>query len=1029
MSKSKSCPLYVDGNGKYCCTAQRIRVSDDECLQITLVNAGPIDLLHFPTGDTDDASVVAATLVEGLNTVFTCGVFKLDFDCEALDGTEAPEDPAEQMLICYKAIDKGEGGAVNAGINTNILTAVQALCGKVEITNGELADLCAKILAGNLTTVELLTAVQALCDKLEADATVQTDILGELQNLCKKLETLIKIEQDSNACLQIIKANTAAITGIETSLGQIGCTEDIEGNITGSVLVCKHSDTTTDPATDTIKVWWFGLDGTVIEDYVGEYVACTNLQALANILENILAKLTSTPILWGVRVDENFVDNHSNGEFPLGLVAYRDDDHVITVNLSDGSSCNFDIAATASYPEWLDELAAQLTVCTGKAWTRKGRASDGDPNTPFGNYASVDCCPGDVTVVSATAVVTSETRNGRIIPLLSGIIKGEVKKYKQFSCLGQPDIWTDIDGAVVEKPDLTCGFVNCQFPAADPCGCPETVTCTYQTFPSCLIQNPEDEETGEPEVILQNVFERHEFCDGVTTVVSYTVDADGNEVPIKPEPDQYVGDCETLEPNNPKTPCPEDCKWEPANLVEHYATWENTNYVNPTVAAVKAGDTIKVTLKNGSVLPLITIVKNSLFEPKAIFEALGCTAKVHCDNWVINGEDRCAKFPAWPTGKDKCPEFANLVKADVYAAYLILTHCDPGMLPISTEIVESPREDVTGATHHSVCCSAEPQKVEVCRTCTGLIVKDCDNNIIEVNPKCIQPPKQEVCDTSLLDLLNSVKTIKTDGLTGADYTKALCYINGRPNANVSWEWFDNNEQPATTIIQGDDLESFIANVKAAGYTEFSVGERHYICPVPASYNGPGTHFFEADGETVNKGETVELATLEGAPTKVIADAVRCALQTIGCNDDRRDTLLQDTLTIAQEALDKQCLLDDFWMNCADDAVVETLDKEALTLTLKGDVGAQYTEGRTISLKDAAGNICGSATSTGKTSYNVETDLTTVTISECELADGKTPVQIVTAKPVLTATVQAVKNVVKAQVRTLTPIKEATPVRG
>jgi len=140
----------------------------------------------------------------------------------------------------------------------------------------------------------------------------------------------------------------------------------------------------------------------------------------------------------------------------------------------------------------------------------------------------------------------------------------------------------------------------------------------------------------------------------------------------------------------------------------------------------------------------------------------------------------------------------------------------------------------------------------------------------------------------------------------------------------------------------------------------------------------------------------------------------------------------DSLDLQDDALIKQCLLDDFWMNCADEPkLAETLNKEAQTLVLEGNVAAQYSVGQTITLKNAAGDICGSATvaaGEGFAVYNEETGNTTIKIEECELQEGKTPAVIKTAKPVLAATVGAVKAVVK-QVKLLSIKKAAKAVPG
>lgn len=95
--------------------------------------------------------------------------------------------------------------------------------------------------------------------------------------------------------LQSISSNTLGITGIETSLGQIGCRKDDDGNIIGVVLVCKVSDTTQDPIVDVPKIWYIGHDGTVDLDYQGEWEACANLQTIADLLQDLIDLNTCEP--------------------------------------------------------------------------------------------------------------------------------------------------------------------------------------------------------------------------------------------------------------------------------------------------------------------------------------------------------------------------------------------------------------------------------------------------------------------------------------------------------------------------------------------------------------------------------------------------------------------------------------------------------------------------------------------------------------------------------------------------------------
>lgn len=61
--------------------------------------------------------------------------------------------------------------------------------------------------------------------------------------------------------------------GIETTMAELGCITDAEGVITGKVMVCKITDEATGDETIVMKA--FLLDGTVIDDYTGEWSICS----------------------------------------------------------------------------------------------------------------------------------------------------------------------------------------------------------------------------------------------------------------------------------------------------------------------------------------------------------------------------------------------------------------------------------------------------------------------------------------------------------------------------------------------------------------------------------------------------------------------------------------------------------------------------------------------------------------------------------------------------------------------------------
>ena len=925
---------------------------------------------------------------------------------------------------------------------------------------------------------------------------------------------------------------------------------------------------------------------------------CEKLEAQTECLEDLKERKENVDavVVWGWREDYNTVDNHSIGE-PRpdgpGIVAWPQDDHEVTLTLSDGSECVVDWPSVPlDAQRWRasnEALAAAIAECTGKAWEFDVSAPDANPNTAWGGHASSICCPGDVYVVAAVAVVVSEARNGRIIPLATSYTQGELFKYKQFICQGEADVWTDFNGEVVEVPDLSCAAIDCAFPDSGPACCPVPVQCATETFPGCLIQLPEDEETGEPVVAQTNVFQRFEFCEGNTTIINFSVDAEGEEVPVEVAADQYIGDCDTLEPFNPAPVCPDNCVWELMQYQVNHAVWDNTNYIDPETGAVRAGDVLEFEFNDGTTSQL-TIVKNSLSDTKAYFESLGCKAKVHCDNWVINGEDRCLKFPNWPTGKTIC---GDLTIDDAYAAYLIISHCDAAKLPVKTTIV------ATGATHHSVQCSTS-EKVKACVLCDNVLVKTLDGEALDADPTCLTACKTEVCDTALTDLIESMKVTKSNGIDDANYEGAFRYINGRPPASSAWALIDNRDPlNQVTIASGANLNEFTADLESKGFTEWNSGEEHWVCPCPPglTFESTGAYFTTVDGETATKLVCTPLAEVPDVPVAKISAQVVCAMRTEGCldqdildaldciaatkenccivpegalterarcqsfnrpdpfgdgeegtthsiriegvyvdlpnphthadvldalngqcgtwqivtNDDGTSVLCNTEVDacgavafrtcttkgtfpvvslacglstsiatvveptepacrdylrvwskyeeptadniqnidgniaellakqcaaneaaneIAEVQLAKLCLIDAGISGpCPAPVAGPGLDKAANTLTLEGDVVANYPEGQAINLQNANGDACGSATSTGEATYNAETDVTTIVIEECELDEGKTAAAIVKAVAV-TATVKTAITTVKAfavkrAVTVKEPVKETT----
>jgi hypothetical protein len=171
MSRS-NCSLYVDANGRYCCVEKVFRITEHP-YTVVLANTGPVDLLVFPTGDTDEVATVHSTLAEGSTTILDAGTYKLDLDCDALDGTDAPADVELQMAACCEPFE----------VDLAQAATLAKLCEMVELL-GMSQDATA--------LAEIISQLSALCDKLlaitAADAASSAAMLACLEDL-KELNT------------------------------------------------------------------------------------------------------------------------------------------------------------------------------------------------------------------------------------------------------------------------------------------------------------------------------------------------------------------------------------------------------------------------------------------------------------------------------------------------------------------------------------------------------------------------------------------------------------------------------------------------------------------------------------------------------------------------------------------------------------------------------------------------------------------------------------------------------------------------
>lgn len=263
-----------------------------------------------------------------------------------------------------------------------------------------------------------------------------------------------------------------------------------------------------------------------------------------------------TPLLFETRTDTAWIDNHTFPNRPTGPVVYPWDDHNVTVNFSDGTSCtvfvpgNSLIGGGAPYVQWNVDFAAILAAKTGKGWARfVGPGDDNNDSTPFVNAVGASCCPGEVVPISATAVRTNADKPARTVVMAVGVITGDTEKVVGCVCCDGPLTWTNSDGEPIEKP--SCIYPCGQPPQGPNAGEPECEVTL--TGPLCDI-DAEPATATPDDVVRSDIFYALTVCDDGSQVELIADDGTGNQVTYTPV--GYIGNCDNLtEVTPPTAPC------------------------------------------------------------------------------------------------------------------------------------------------------------------------------------------------------------------------------------------------------------------------------------------------------------------------------------------------------------------------------------------------------------------------------------------------------------------------------------------
>lgn len=211
---SKPCQLRVLSSGKYCCEVDQFEVYENCIGQLKFANLPEVTLEYEITPDTwipaNPASISGSDCV----ALYKAGTYRFGIDCEALNGTQAPEEGAlslcyqccriedygQELLVCFQELKglivAGNDATALAEIISNLeslckkllemLTALEvlpALCEKLEKVLESLENLCTKIEEGFEAMLECFEEMKELLDSIESELSDQTELLEEIRDL------------------------------------------------------------------------------------------------------------------------------------------------------------------------------------------------------------------------------------------------------------------------------------------------------------------------------------------------------------------------------------------------------------------------------------------------------------------------------------------------------------------------------------------------------------------------------------------------------------------------------------------------------------------------------------------------------------------------------------------------------------------------------------------------------------------------------------------------------------------------------
>ena len=966
---SKPCQLRVLSSGKYCCEVDQFEVYDNCIGQLKFANLPEVLIEYEITPDTWIPANPASIAGSGCESLYKAGTYRFNLDCEALNGTVAPEEAP--MSLCYECCRIEDYGqellACFQDLKALIVASDDATALAEIIAN--LEALCTKLL-DMLTALEVLPA---LCEKLEA-------VIESLDSLCDKIEEGFA---DMLECLEDIKASLALV-------------------VDGLTAICDKLDT----ANESLTALCEKLD-----------TANESLTALCEKLDAILAAVIATTAAIALLKECNTAENEAICAKLEALLEQGAADAEclaqIKTLLEEAKACNTtENEAICEKLDSLLEVVCPQPPCAAEGtapvtYTNSDNTTELDVSVGGNGDIKITSGNGDDSDAEITAYIEACLAAGNDVELSIEGVEGETATATLLAAAQTNPFPGFYNQSVNATATPTQSFKVQSMTAT----CLETVEeagVTLKTYDQCAVDVLETsldvqedmlnclEEGKTTETIqcwkdkfieggLDNTFTSFRHTGQIFTVTFDNGDVDTFGVPSATgwtdQVQQMATGLDAIMPwaqtVEPFCNLPGGCGGLPAPVVEL-----NQMFARYVGFRVCPGDKVPV---------IVEYTSDQLETPKSLVvqyvetDTIYIDRCVDCDGnetYLVDGE------PYEPICAIPCEDsFPEVPLSVCSAAYL--EGCDNVNSSVLTDFVPVIRVVQDCGSGLSVSYMIEEDSALVDYSLVGQFV-DCATG------EPIEEPVQECDEPTIVRCEDPCDTGST-------------YINGRPPASNAWTWGPYSEA---------NLNDFEAALTAAGYTVHIVGEKHQICPVFGAFG-------EDPNALVDNGLAEFAATVEPNIDPAHVSEITCAELTVGKNDDLLLGLIKRLVESSELSAAKACLMEEH-LNPAGPcpAEVVTLDKEALTLTLRGDVTANYSAGQAINLQNANGEACGDATvAEGEGNVTLVDGNTVIKIVECELEEGKTPVQIVKATPIS----QPVKLAI-ATVKTLTAVKTFTTVK-